>query len=156
MSKGFFVAIFPEEEERDHTINLKNWFLDNHPIYIQPWSPNFNPTTLVVYNKPIWIHLYNIPIEYWSEASLEKNGRSLGTLLEIDNSIIEDNLYTYARMKITTVKMVPTSVTLVTADGGWNQQIEVERDIIPCHRGGSLFHKPETCRMFVRWAFNCP
>ncbi|GLJ42574.1 hypothetical protein SUGI_0882530 [Cryptomeria japonica] len=154
MPKGFFVAVFPEEEERDHIINLKNWYLNNHPIYMQPWIPNFDPTTQAIYKKPIWIHLYNLPIEYWSEESLEKIGRSLGTLSEIDNGIIEDNLYTYAHMKIAVVKKIPTSITLVTTDGDWKQLLEEEEDISPCTRCGSLLHKPINCRIFVRRAFN--
>ncbi|GLJ36868.1 hypothetical protein SUGI_0744910 [Cryptomeria japonica] len=94
LPKGFFVSIFPKEEDRDHIISLQNWFLDDHPLYIQPWSPNFDLTSLAVYDKLVWIRLYNLPIEYWSEACLETIKRSLGTLLEIYEDIIEGN-YTH-------------------------------------------------------------
>ncbi|GLJ21747.1 hypothetical protein SUGI_0405710 [Cryptomeria japonica] len=42
--KGFFVAVFAEAEEKDRILCSQNWFLDSHPIYLQPWFPNFDPT----------------------------------------------------------------------------------------------------------------
>ncbi|GLJ11386.1 hypothetical protein SUGI_0155190 [Cryptomeria japonica] len=156
LPKGFFVVIFPKEEDRDHIISLQNWFLDEHPLYIQPWTPNFDPTSLVVYDKPIWIRLYNLLIEYWSEACLETIGRSLGTLLEIDEDIVEGDLYTYARLKLAVVKTIPSSVMLLTADGGWKQHIEIEKEIGACSRCGSKFHSINKCRLFVRKAFKRP
>ncbi|GLJ50085.1 hypothetical protein SUGI_1065280 [Cryptomeria japonica] len=156
LPNGFFVAVFPEEKERNHVLYLKNWFLNNHPVYMQPWSPNFDPTSLTVYDKPLWIRLYNLPIEYWSETSLEKIGRTLGTLLEIDEDIIEGDLYTYAKLKIVVVKTIPSSVILLSANGEWKQQIEVEKKIRACSRCGSLFHNSDKCKLFVRKAFSRP
>ncbi|GLJ26272.1 hypothetical protein SUGI_0504940 [Cryptomeria japonica] len=94
LPKGFFVVVFTEETERDHILEKENWYLDNHPSYIQPWTPNFDPTSLANYEEPVWVRLFNLPIEYWSDSSLEKIGPTLGTLLEIDEDIIESDLYT--------------------------------------------------------------
>ncbi|GLJ06655.1 hypothetical protein SUGI_0044170 [Cryptomeria japonica] len=156
LPKDFFVVIFLEEEDRDHIISLQNWFLDDHPLYIQPWSPNFDPTSLVVYVKPVWIQLYNLLIGYWSEACLETLGRSLGTLLEIDEDIVEGDLYTYARLKTTVVKTIPSSVMLLIADGEWKHHIEVEKEISACSRCGSKLHSADKCKLFVRKVFNRP
>ncbi|GLJ53945.1 hypothetical protein SUGI_1152900 [Cryptomeria japonica] len=156
LPKGFFVAVFLEEKEQNHVLYLKNWFLNNHPVYMQPWSPNFDPTSLDVYDKPVWILLYNLPIEYWSETSLEKIGRTLGTLLEIDEDIIEGDLYTYGRLKIVVVKTIPSSVILLSTNGEWKQQIEVEKEIRACSRCRILFHNSDKCRLFVRKAFSRP
>ncbi|GLJ40245.1 hypothetical protein SUGI_0826370 [Cryptomeria japonica] len=113
LPKNFFVVVFKDVMDRDHTLDLKNWFLDTYPLYIQPWAPNFDPTSLVKYETPVWIRLFNFPIEYWSDQSLEKIGRTLGILLEIDEGIIEQDLYTYARLKIAAVKKIPQSITLL-------------------------------------------
>ncbi|GLJ52594.1 hypothetical protein SUGI_1119290 [Cryptomeria japonica] len=87
LPKGFFVVVFPNEEDRDHIITLQNWFQNVHPLYIQLWTLNFDPTSMVTYDKPVWIRLYNLPIEYWNKACLEMIKRSLGTLLEIDEEL---------------------------------------------------------------------
>ncbi|GLJ13441.1 hypothetical protein SUGI_0212320 [Cryptomeria japonica] len=127
--KGFYGGLFSCEEDRNHTITLKNWFRKEHPLYIQPWVPNFDPTEMATYDKPMWIRLYNLPIEYWSEGFLEMIGRSLGTLLAIDEEIVEGDLYTYARLKVATIRTIPSEVLLHTADGNWKQQIEIEKEI---------------------------
>ncbi|GLJ47619.1 hypothetical protein SUGI_1005820 [Cryptomeria japonica] len=154
MPKGFFVAIFAEKEIRNQILNSKNWFLDNLPLYIQPWTPNFNPTRLAVYETLVWIRLFNLQIEYWGDQCLEKIGRTLGTLLEIDEGIVESDLYIYARMKIEVVEQIPPQTNLRTANGVWNQGIKIEKELSVCQRCGRKTHQAKRCRMFVCRGFN--
>ncbi|GLJ21567.1 hypothetical protein SUGI_0400030 [Cryptomeria japonica] len=119
--KGFFIVIFTEEDEKDKIMQHGNWFLDNHPIYMQPWFPNFDLVTLAYYEKPIWIRLYNLMIEYWGESNLDKIGRTLGTLLEIDENVVEKDSYLYARIKFIAVKKVPAFIHLKSEDIFWSQ-----------------------------------
>ncbi|GLJ44947.1 hypothetical protein SUGI_0946100 [Cryptomeria japonica] len=144
------------ESERCRILNQENWFVNGNPIYLQPWTPNFDPTPLAVYDSPIWIRLYNLPIEYWDDVVLEKIGRSLGTLLEIDKQIIENNLYKFARLRIVAVQRIPTQIILSTVTGEWRQQVEIEKVISPCSRCGSHLHSVVNCRMFVRRARGGP
>ncbi|GLJ23324.1 hypothetical protein SUGI_0441300 [Cryptomeria japonica] len=152
LPRGFFVVVFAKGSERNKVLQQENWFVEDSPLYIQPWQSNFDPLPLVVYDNPMWIRLYNLPIEYWGDSCLEKIGRTLGTLLEIDEKIIEEDLYSYARLKIAVVKIIPSHVTLITSKGKWRQQIEIKKDIIPCQRCGSKFHFSAECKMFVRRA----
>ncbi|GLJ48805.1 hypothetical protein SUGI_1029190 [Cryptomeria japonica] len=124
-----------------------------HAVYIQPWTPNFDPIPLVVYSSPLWIRLYNLPIEYWGEEFLEKIGRMLGMVLEIDFNDEED-LCKYARLRIATVRRIPYSILLRVSNGLWRQQVEVEKEIRCCFRCRSKFHGQEDCKMFVRKARN--
>ncbi|GLJ18237.1 hypothetical protein SUGI_0322560 [Cryptomeria japonica] len=149
--KGFFVVLFEKRSERDRILNQENWFADKHAVYLQPWTPNFDPIPLAVYSCPIWICLYNLPIEYWGEVFLEKIGKMLGTVLEIDVDDEED-LCKYVRLRIAAVRRIPEHITLHTSKGAWSQQIEVEKEIRHCPRCGSKFHGVEDCRMFIRKA----
>ncbi|XP_057843613.2 uncharacterized protein LOC131053009 [Cryptomeria japonica] len=148
--KGFFVVVFAEGSDRNIILNQENWFVNINLVYIQPWHPNFDPLPLAVYDSPVWIRLYNPPIEYWEDSSLEKIGRTLGTLLEVDEKIIEEDLYTYAILKIAAVKDIPSHVILFMPVGKWRQHIEVEKDIIACQRCGNKFHISVECKMFIR------
>ncbi|GLJ55841.1 hypothetical protein SUGI_1199030 [Cryptomeria japonica] len=123
--RSFFIVVFEDERER-------NKFL--------------------FYDRPVWIRMYNLPMEYWGEKCLEKIGRSLGTLLEIDEEIIEKDSYIYARLKIAAVKEIPSQISLVSSVGVWLQQVEIKKEIIPCLRCGSKMHLEEACRMYVRKA----
>ncbi|GLJ55701.1 hypothetical protein SUGI_1196490 [Cryptomeria japonica] len=66
--------------------------MGDHPLFLQPWNPNLDPTKLRPYEEPLWIWLYNLPIEYWGDECLEKIGRTLGTLIDIDWDILESDL----------------------------------------------------------------
>ncbi|GLJ41733.1 hypothetical protein SUGI_0863700 [Cryptomeria japonica] len=151
--RGFFVVVFTDNSKRDKILCKENWFVRDHLVYIQPWSPNFNPLPLAVYDKLVWIRLYNIPIEYWGDQSLEKIGRSFRTLLEIDDDIVEKDLYTYAWLKIAAVKEIPTYIFLISSEGKWKQQVEIEKDITVCNHCGSRFHSERDCILFVRRAW---
>ncbi|GLJ51270.1 hypothetical protein SUGI_1090510 [Cryptomeria japonica] len=96
--------------------------------------------------------MYSLPMKYWGENFLEKIGRSLGTLMEIDKDLIEKDSYVYAHMKIAAVKEVPPQISLVSSVGVWLQQVEIEKDIIPCSRCGSKMNLEVECRMYVRRA----
>ncbi|GLJ17377.1 hypothetical protein SUGI_0301850 [Cryptomeria japonica] len=148
--RGFFVVVFIDNSKRNKILCKENWFVGEHPIYIQPWSPNFNPLPLAVYDKLVWIRLYNLPIEYWGDHSLEKIGRSLGTLLEIGEDIVEKDLYTYDWLKIAAVKEIPTYIFLISLEGKWKQQVEIEKDIMTCNRCGSRFHSERDCRIICQ------
>ncbi|GLJ51280.1 hypothetical protein SUGI_1090680 [Cryptomeria japonica] len=96
--------------------------------------------------------MYSLPMEYWGENCLEKISRSLGILMEIDKDLIEKDSYVYARMRIVAVKEIPLQISLVSSVGVWLQQVEIEKDIIPCSRCGSKMHLEVECRMYVRRA----
>ncbi|GLJ24987.1 hypothetical protein SUGI_0478430 [Cryptomeria japonica] len=86
--------------------------METKPLYIQKWYRNFNPLKTEPYDKPIWIRLYNFPMEYWMEEALENIGRSLGTLIEIDADIATRDSYLYARVKLAVVRRIPPKVKL--------------------------------------------
>ncbi|GLJ08189.1 hypothetical protein SUGI_0083760 [Cryptomeria japonica] len=134
--KSFFIVVFAEAEERDMILCSQNWFLENHHFYLQPWYPNFDPTKLAINDKPLWVRLYNLPSEYWSNPCLERIGQTLCTLLEIDEAIIDADLYIYARMKIAAVKEISSSISIITKEGCWVQQVEIETDVVYCSRCG--------------------
>ncbi|GLJ07403.1 hypothetical protein SUGI_0066230 [Cryptomeria japonica] len=133
IAKGFFVVLFEKEEERNKVLIERNWFILSHAVYIQPWAPHFDPTLLVVYSKPVWIQLYNLPIEYWSQEIWEKIGRTLGTLLKTHFDNVED-ICKCAHMKITAVKKIPERITLVLEFGEWSQKVEIDKEISRCMR----------------------
>ncbi|GLJ54585.1 hypothetical protein SUGI_1172550 [Cryptomeria japonica] len=94
--------------------------------------------------------MYNLPMEYWGENCLEKIGQLLGSLLEIDEELLEKDSYIYAQLKLAAAKEIPPQISLVSLAGVWMQQVEIEKDIIPCLRCGSKMHREGECRIYVR------
>ncbi|GLJ52661.1 hypothetical protein SUGI_1120870 [Cryptomeria japonica] len=146
IAKGFFVVLFEEKEERNRALTDRNCFVNSHAVYIQPWTPHFDPTPLAFYSEPVWIRLYNLPIEYWSEELWEKIGITLGTLLETYYDDEED-ICKSARMRIAAVKRIPESIILVSECGERIQKVEIEKHLSRCPRCGSKFHGDKENRM---------
>ncbi|GLJ23011.1 hypothetical protein SUGI_0434200 [Cryptomeria japonica] len=146
MPKGFFIVVFASEEERQKVLEGGLWTMNSKPLYIQKWFRNFNPLKTEPYEKPIWIRLNNLPMEYWSEEALEKIGRSLGTLMEIDAEIATGNSYLYARMKLVAVRRIPQLIKLRSQDMEWIQTIEIEEEKHYCSLCGRRNHDSDNCR----------
>ncbi|GLJ07930.1 hypothetical protein SUGI_0077700 [Cryptomeria japonica] len=113
--------------------------------------PQFDLTPLAVYSELVWIRLYNLPLEYWSEDLWEKIGRTLGTLLETDYNDEED-ICKCVRLRIAIVKRIPEHITLISDHGEWSQKVEIDKEISRCPRCGSKFHGEQDCKMFIRKA----
>ncbi|GLJ33135.1 hypothetical protein SUGI_0666950 [Cryptomeria japonica] len=151
--RGFFVVLFENHLDRDHILNQENWYADKHPVYLQPWIPKFNSIPLVVYSSPIWVNLYNLPIKYSGESYLEKIGRMLGTVLEI-NFNNEEDLCKLVKIKVVAVKKIPEYIYLQTANRVWRQRLEIKKERKHCSKRGNKSHAIENCRLFVRKARN--
>ncbi|GLJ29921.1 hypothetical protein SUGI_0591500 [Cryptomeria japonica] len=114
--------------------------MDSTPLYIQRWHRNFNPLITKPYEKPIWIRLNNLPMEYWTEEALNKIGRSLGTLIDIDSEIAEGDSYLYARLRLAAVREIPTEIRLISHGKDWIQTVEIEEDKVFCLNCGLRNH----------------
>ncbi|GLJ36802.1 hypothetical protein SUGI_0742370 [Cryptomeria japonica] len=132
LPKNFFTVVFAREDDRSKVLQGGVWMIDDNPLYIQIWALNFNPLLCLPYESPIWIRLYNLPIEYCNEECLDKIGRSLGMLLEVDEDISDGDLYVFARMKIAAVRKVPRRVFFYVNGCPWLQDIEVEENKLFC------------------------
>ncbi|GLJ29204.1 hypothetical protein SUGI_0575980 [Cryptomeria japonica] len=146
MPKGFFIVVFATEEERQKVLDGGLWIMNSKPLYIQKWCRNFNPTKTEPYEKPIWIRLNNLPMEYWSEEALEKIGRTLGTLMEVDAEIANGNSYLYAKIKLAAIRRVPQRIKLRGHGMEWIQKIEVEEEKYYCSRCGHRNHDSDKCK----------
>ncbi|GLJ17224.1 hypothetical protein SUGI_0298390 [Cryptomeria japonica] len=129
---GFFIVIFATEEERMKILDGGVWFIDSTPLYIQRCHMNFNPLITKPYEKPIWICLNNLPMEYWMEEALNKIGLSLGTLIDIDTEIAEGDSYLYARLQLAVVRVIPPEIRLLAHGKEWIQIVEIEEDKVFC------------------------
>ncbi|GLJ45678.1 hypothetical protein SUGI_0961400 [Cryptomeria japonica] len=124
--------------------------MGDHPLFLQPWNPNFDPTKLRPYEEPLCIRLYNLPIEYWGDECLENIGRTLGTLIDIDWDILESDLGKYVRLKIITINEIPQSIGLIVKEAKWCQSIEIETDHRFCTMCKAHTHFEKDCNSKVK------
>ncbi|GLJ25894.1 hypothetical protein SUGI_0496320 [Cryptomeria japonica] len=105
---------------------------------------NFNPLTTESYDKPLWIQLNSLPMEYWIEEALEKIDRTLGTLMDIDVDLANEDFYLYARLKIATIRKIREEIRLRVLGVNWIQTIQIEEDKYYCLWCGRRNHSTNT------------
>ncbi|GLJ23925.1 hypothetical protein SUGI_0454660 [Cryptomeria japonica] len=147
LPKGFFVVIFGSKDIRDRILQEGLWMMDGPPLYIQKWHVNFISASLCPYERPIWIRIYNLPIKFWAEESLEKMRRSLGTLMEIHVDIVNGDSYLYARMQLDKVSKIPSKIKLRAKHNFLIQEVEIKEERLFYCRCSSMDHNTSNRRL---------
>jgi len=62
VQRDFFVVQFDNKKNLEYVINEGSWFWGRACLFVNPWFPSFNATTMVVRNMSIWLRLYNIAL----------------------------------------------------------------------------------------------
>ncbi|GLJ13647.1 hypothetical protein SUGI_0217120 [Cryptomeria japonica] len=119
MPNQFFMVKFEAEEVRNDILKSV-WKFGEAFVYVMKWSPNFDPKMMEPTHGPLWIQLYYLPFEFWSEESLRKIGNNQGQILNFDMG--EDDTTHYVRTQIIWVVKIPNVIKLRTKWGIWNQK----------------------------------
>jgi len=72
VGRGFFVFEFISKEDRDLIFRSGPYFMGSQGLYLNRWTPDFDPTVDVPKEVPVWVRLPNLPIHCWNVQALEK------------------------------------------------------------------------------------
>jgi hypothetical protein len=64
--RGFYVFLFENKEHMDLIFRNRPYFYRTKSIYLNRWTPNFNPKNDLPYAIPIWVRLSHIPVHCWN------------------------------------------------------------------------------------------
>jgi len=64
-SKGFFIVVFTNLEDRDRVFEGGPYFYATAGLYMQPWVMNFVLERETFAFILVWIRLYSLPLDYW-------------------------------------------------------------------------------------------
>jgi hypothetical protein len=95
IGKGFFVFIFENPEDRGLIFRNGPFFMGAQGLYLNKWTPDFDPTQDVPSAVPVWVRLPHLPLHCWNKKSLQNIGNALGKY--IDHAAREDQ-YSCARI----------------------------------------------------------
>ena len=65
--KGFFTVIFFNEEDRTRIFESGPYFFNSASLFLRPCKEIFNPDKEHLTIASVWIKMYSLPMEYWSE-----------------------------------------------------------------------------------------
>ncbi|GKC92279.1 RNA-directed DNA polymerase, eukaryota, reverse transcriptase zinc-binding domain protein, partial [Tanacetum coccineum] len=83
-AEGMCFFKFKEEEGMKYVINHSPWLVNGKPLIVQKWDPEVVIVKESPCKIPIWIRLYNVPLEAWSIKGLSAISSRLGRPLMMD------------------------------------------------------------------------
>ncbi|CAH1436138.1 unnamed protein product [Lactuca virosa] len=119
-SKGFFFFKFSDEQGMLSILEGSPWLMfNNMPLFLQRWRPGLKLTKNSHDKIPVWIKIFDLPLEVWSGENLCIIASKLGVPLAFDSFTEEMCLEhkgrnAYARILVE-----------MAADKEWMRKIEV-------------------------------
>ena len=94
-------------------------------LYLNRWTPNFDPAVEVPKVVPVWVCLPNLPIHRWTPSSLQGIGEILGRYIDKENP--KEN-YSCARIcvEFDLEAGLPEAIKLTIGDWNHFQNLDCE------------------------------
>lgn len=146
-SKGFFIVIFLEVEEKEKILNEGPWFWGSAGLFVTPWFPEFDANTTVVSRMPVWVRLHNLPLHFWHFRTLTAIGNTLGKMLKIDTDRHLKGIFTFARIcvEVDLSQGLPESIFLNFNNTQWKQPLDYENTAFRCRGCQQTGHFLKAC-----------
>jgi hypothetical protein len=114
-------------------------------LYLNRWTPNFDPASEVPKDVPVWVRLPNLPIHCWNSSSLQAIGNGLGHYIDRDDP---KDQYSCARICVEVDLEIglPEAVKLKVGEWQHLQKLDYEQLSFKC-RG---------CHEYGHFQRNCP
>lgn len=132
--------VFENAEDRSLIFRNGPYFMGPQGLYLNKWSPDFDPAQDVPTAVPVWVRLPHLPLHCWSQKSLQSIGNALGRY--IDQEPRKDQyscarIYVEVNLEIGLLKAIKLSV----AD--WTHIQELDYKQLPlkcryCHEYGDF------------------
>jgi hypothetical protein len=82
VGRGFFVFEFISEEDRDLIFRNGPYFMGSQGLYLNKWTPDFDPMVDTPKEVPVWVRLPNLPMHCWDSESLQRIGNGVGRYID--------------------------------------------------------------------------
>ncbi|KAI8526275.1 hypothetical protein RHMOL_Rhmol13G0296200 [Rhododendron molle] len=127
LDNGFFVYKFRDTETLDSILVNGPYFCGGKRIVIKKWHPGMHLTKGAFSSVPVWVKLYNVPLESWTEDGLNYIASYSGNPLYLDDFMQNHSRLTFSRVciEVEAAKEIPKSF-LVNLGYGEPYEIRVE------------------------------
>ncbi|KAI8544134.1 hypothetical protein RHMOL_Rhmol08G0272100 [Rhododendron molle] len=144
LDNGFFVFNFRDATALDYILENGPYFYGGKHIVIKKRHPGMHLTKGAFSSVPVWVKLYNVPLESWTEDALSY----IGNPLYLDDFTQDRSRLTFARVciEVDAAKEIPKSF-VVNLGYGEPYEIRVEVPWKPqaCHICKIFGHSTSAC-----------
>ncbi|XP_028125786.1 uncharacterized protein LOC114322640 [Camellia sinensis] len=143
IDNGFFIFKVKSEEAMDTILEDGPYYVGARLIVIKKWQPGLKLTKCEFSSVPLWVKLYNVPLELWSEEGLGYIASILGTPLYLDEPTFKRSRLTFARIciEVPANKEIPKSFKINLGYGD-PYEIQVEEVVKKKGRDGGQGSTP--------------
>ena len=71
IGKGYYLFLFENSTDRDLIFRNGPYFMGPQGLYLNKWTPDFDPNQDVPSAIPVWVRLPHLPLHCWNSRSLE-------------------------------------------------------------------------------------
>jgi hypothetical protein len=145
VGKGYFVFVFDNPEDKNLIFRNGPYFMGPQGLYLNKWTPDFDPAQDVPSAVPVWVRLPHLPLHCWNQKSLHAIGNTLGRY--IDQAVRKDQ-YSCARICVEVDLEVglPEAIKLTAADWTHIQELDYEQLPFKCRHCHGYGHFARHCK----------
>ncbi|KAF7124111.1 hypothetical protein RHSIM_Rhsim12G0084200 [Rhododendron simsii] len=146
--KGFFFFLFEGDKFRQ-ILEIGHWHFGGKLLILKMWHPHLKMEKEQLSRIPIWVHFYNVPLEFWTGPGLSHIASSVGCPLYADQLTEAGKRLSFAKVcvEVDCFSTLPDSFDLKYANG----DVVVIRIQYPW--------RPQVCtdcKVFGHGTTNCP
>jgi len=144
--RGYFTFHFETKEDKDLIFRNGPYFMDSRGLYLNKWTPDFDPELDIPSAVPVWVRLPHLPLHCWGDDSVKAIGNAVGKY--IDRSEPKDNMQACARIcvEVDLGRGLPEAIKLKVDDWCHIQQLDYEQIPFKC----------KVCHEYGHFANRCP
>ncbi|KAF9619495.1 hypothetical protein IFM89_007243 [Coptis chinensis] len=143
-----FYFKFTNEEDKLHVMELGPIYMAGNCFIVTPWSQDVEKRRKTIKGIPIWVNLYDVPKELWSEEGLGVVASRLGRPLLMDEATASKKRISFARVciEVEISSELPLSFE-IEMEKGDNRTVRVEYSWVP--------KKCDICKAFGHLTDKC-
>lgn len=65
LSNDYYLVVFTNEDDHNIALSDVTWFIYDHYLTVQEWSPHFHSASDAIENVAVWVRMDGFPIEYY-------------------------------------------------------------------------------------------
>ncbi|KAL4576054.1 hypothetical protein LXL04_012142 [Taraxacum kok-saghyz] len=82
---GIYFFRFSSEQGVKGVLEGGPWLVFDNPIIIRRWAPGLNMSKAQHNVVPVWVKIFNVPLEYWNNTGINHIAWEIGKPLEADS-----------------------------------------------------------------------
>ncbi|XP_039045103.1 uncharacterized protein LOC120184793 [Hibiscus syriacus] len=82
---NLYLFSFDSDSARDWVLENGPWYIYNKPLILRQWEPNLKKLHFDLTRISIWVHLYNVPLELFTNDGLSYIASAIGFPLSMES-----------------------------------------------------------------------